>query len=75
MLTPKGPITIRTRRTQNGGSITLFMFATSFEYSCKSSCSNAVGCGGGEIGCDVERENVEVIVEKDASYVFTFLYK
>jgi len=37
------------------------MLVTNFAYSCKSSCSRRVNCGGGEFGCEVDRESVEVM--------------
>jgi hypothetical protein len=41
--------------------ITVFMLVTNFAYSCKSSCSRGVNCGGGEFGCEVDRDSVEVM--------------
>ena len=42
--------------------ITVFMLVTNFAYSCKSSCSRGVNCGGGEFGCEVDRDSVEVML-------------
>ena len=41
--------------------ITVFMLVTNVAYSCKSSCSRGVNCGGGEFGCEVDRDSVEVM--------------
>jgi hypothetical protein len=49
------------------------MLVTNFAYSCKSSCSRGVNCGGGGFGCEVDRDSVEVMLwmvvfaESDAS--------
>lgn len=44
----------------------MFMFVTSFAYSCRSSCSMGENGGGGEVWLwDVESERDEVIVGED----------
>jgi len=37
------------------------MFVTNFAYSCRSSCSRGVNCGGAEFVCEVDKDIVEAM--------------